>query len=288
MRVRPSRVGGSTGSCRMRLADLVEPKRLADPADGARAVAGLTADSRAVAPGFVFAALPGTRADGVRFIADAVAKGAVAVVARPEARGSVPPGIAFVADDEPRRRLALMAARLHPRQPGTLVAVTGTNGKTSVAAFARQIWAAQGVQAASLGTVGIVTDRGTRPLGLTTPDPVALHEALDALARDGVGHAALEASSHGLAQHRLDGLRLAAAGFTNITRDHLDYHASFEDYFAAKLRLFTELLPPGAPAVVNADAEHGPAVAEAARRAGRDVLTVGEGGEMLRLLDHRD
>ena len=272
----------------MRLADLVDAARLADPADGAREVAGLTADSRDVKPGFVFAALPGTRTDGARFIPDALARGAVAVIARPEARHMVPPGMAFLADDEPRRLLALMAARFHPRQPDTLVAVTGTNGKTSVAAFARQIWAAQGLESASLGTIGIVTGRGAAPLGLTTPDPVALHGALDALSREGVTHAALEASSHGLAQHRLDGLRLAAAGFTNITRDHLDYHPSFEDYFAAKLRLFIELLPPGAPAVVNADAEHGASVAEAARGAGRAVLTVGARGEALRLLAHFD
>ena len=184
---------------------------------------------------------------------------------------------------EPRKALALMAARFYPAQPETIVAVTGTSGKTSVADFARQIFAALGHKAASLGTIGLVKPDGSAYGGLTTPDPVALHKTLAELAAEGISHLAFEASSHGLDQHRLDGVRLKAAGFTNLGRDHLDYHPTMEAYLAAKLRLFAELLPAQGTAVVDADAEHGAQVIAAARGAGRSLFTVGRAGEALHL-----
>lgn len=245
-------------------------------------IAGMTADSRAVERGWLFAALAGSRTDGSKFIADAVARGASAVLLPRRSEAVVPPGIAVVRSDDPRRSLARMAARFHPRQPETIVAVTGTNGKTSVAEFTRQIFAACGRQSASLGTIGVVKPDGSVYGSLTTPDPVTLHETLDALAGEGVTHLALEASSHGLDQRRLDGVRLRAAAFNNLGRDHLDYHATAEAYLAAKLRLW-ELLEPGAPAIINSD---GPAAAEAtaaAKARGLQVMTVGWKGETLKL-----
>ncbi|PZO78988.1 MAG: UDP-N-acetylmuramoyl-L-alanyl-D-glutamate--2,6-diaminopimelate ligase [Mesorhizobium amorphae] len=242
----------------------------------------VSADSRAVTPGTVFVAVPGTKGDGAAFAADAVARGAVLVVAGEGATvdaGTVP--VARVAD--PRTALSQIAARLFPSQPETMVAVTGTSGKTSVAAFTRQIWEAQGLAAASIGTTG-VTAPGRNDYGsLTTPGPVALHKLLSELAESGVTHGAMEASSHGLDQHRLDGVRLAAAGFTNLGRDHMDYHPTVEDYHRAKMRLFDALLPAGAPAVVFADDPWSQATLDAVSRAGRTVLTVGRRGDFLRL-----
>ena len=205
----------------------------------------MTADSRAVKPGDVFVAIAGGKSDGLDFVPSALAAGAIAVVAQRQPETPLPEDRAFVRVDNARRALALIAARFFPRQPPTIAAVTGTSGKTSVAAFTRQIWTALGHSAASIGTVGIVSPRGETYGSLTTPDPVGLHRSLDALAADGVTHLAIEASSHGLDQYRLDGLQIAAAGFTNITRDHLDYHPGFEAYFSAKLRLFEALLEPG-------------------------------------------
>ncbi|NBC88046.1 MAG: UDP-N-acetylmuramoyl-L-alanyl-D-glutamate--2,6-diaminopimelate ligase [Alphaproteobacteria bacterium] len=248
-------------------------------------IAGITADSRAVEPGYLFAALPGTEVDGAQFIPAAIAAGAVAVLAAPDA--PVPDGVAVIRDPAPRRRLARMAANVFPRQPETLVAVTGTNGKTSVASFLYQIWCAQGFSAASIGTLGVHVSGETRPLRHTTPEPVELHRILDGLAGESVSHAALEASSHGLAQHRLDGARLSAAAFTNISRDHLDYHPDFESYFAAKMRLFEEVLPEGAPAVIDIDRPEGARVAELAKARGRHVWTVGHEGEAIRVSDPR-
>ncbi|MGB6796856.1 MAG: UDP-N-acetylmuramoyl-L-alanyl-D-glutamate--2,6-diaminopimelate ligase, partial [Xanthobacteraceae bacterium] len=184
-----------------------------------------------------------------------------------------------------RRALALIAAKFYPRQPGTIAAVTGTSGKTSVAAFLRQIWTALGHSAASIGTVGIVSPRGETYGSLTTPDPVALHRSIDTLAGEGVTHLAIEASSHGLDQSRLDGLRIAAGGFTNITRDHLDYHPSFNAYLDAKLRLFEVLLEPGAAAVIYADHDHADAVVNAAKARGLSIMTVGHKGSGIRLAE---
>ena len=253
-------------------------------------IAGLTADSRAVSAGFLFVALPGTKADGRAFIADAVARGAVAVLA-PEGTAwpqGVPPRPLLTAAD-PRRALALLAAAFEGAQPATMVAVTGTNGKTSTVDFLRQIWRQAGHNAASLGTLGLVAE--TMPSGpsLTTPDPVALQAMLAALSRAGVTHAAMEASSHGIDQRRLDGVRLAAAGFSNLTRDHLDYHGSMAAYRAAKLRLFDTLLPAGATAALNADmeAESLSQLRGIGAARGLRLLTVGEAGVDLRLLAQR-
>jgi UDP-N-acetylmuramoyl-L-alanyl-D-glutamate--2,6-diaminopimelate ligase len=189
-----------------------------------------------------------------------------------------------VEDADPRRRLALIAARFFGAQPEVAVAVTGTNGKTSVASFVRQLWEQMGFRAASMGTVGVVGPSGTQILAHTTPDPVELHRILADLAKSGVTHLALEASSHGLEQRRVDGVRLAAGAFTNISRDHLDYHASFEAYFNEKLRLFGELLPQGAGAVIDVDSEAGEQVAALAKSRGLDVLSVGRAGKALRLV----
>jgi UDP-N-acetylmuramoyl-L-alanyl-D-glutamate--2,6-diaminopimelate ligase len=242
--------------------------------DGDPDITGLTADSRQVRPGFLFAALSGRSADGNRFAADAVAKGAVAVLTA-DADLVAAPGVRVIADPNPRRRLALMAARFYAPQPATLVAVTGTNGKTSVTVFVRQIWEQLGLRAASFGTIGIHGAGIDRPGSLTTPDPVTLHHELNDLQRAGIEHVALEASSHGLDQFRLDGLALTAAAFTNLTRDHLDYHRDMAAYFAAKARLFTELLPAGATAVLNADAPESHRLAELCRQRGQKILTFG-------------
>jgi UDP-N-acetylmuramoyl-L-alanyl-D-glutamate--2,6-diaminopimelate ligase len=267
------------------LADLV-PGARGLPQAGAP-VAGLTADSRRVVPGGVFVAVPGTKADGRLFAAAAGRAGALAVVAEGDRPADLDPGVAYLAVADARRALALAAARFHPRQPAAIVAVTGTSGKSSVAEFTRQVFAHLGHEAASLGTIGVVTARGAAYGSLTTPDPVSLHETLDRLAGDGVTRLAMEASSHGIEQRRLDGVRLAAAAFTNLGRDHLDYHATVADYLAAKLRLFTDLLPSGSPAVVNADGPEAAAVIAAARAAGRPVLTTGRAGEAIRLLASR-
>lgn len=256
----------------------------ANARDALRGVSGLTADSRKVAGGSVFVAVPGTRADGSAYISQAVAAGAAAIVAegeRPEALGDE---VAFVSVPDARRALALAAARRHPGQPETIVAVTGTSGKSSVADFARQLFAALGHRSASVGTLGVVTQDGAAYGSLTTPDPVALHESLDRLAGEGVTHLAIEASSHGLDQRRLDGVRLKAGGFTNLGHDHLDYHATTDAYRDAKLRLVEVLLPPDSVAVVNADgAMAEPFVAAAALR-GLRLMTTGHAGDTVRLL----
>jgi len=246
-------------------------------------VGGVTADSRAVRRGDAFVAIAGGKTDGLRFVKDALAAGAVAIIAERQPDAALPTNVAFARVGNARRALALLAAKLYPRQPQTIAAVTGTSGKTSVAAFTRQIWTALGHQAASIGTIGIVSPRGETYGALTTPDPVALHRSLEALAGDGVTHLAIEASSHGLDQYRLDGLRIAAGAFTNITRDHLDYHASFEAYFAAKLRLFEALLAPGAAAVIDVDHEHADAVVAAAQTRGLAIMTIGRNGAGIRL-----
>ncbi|MCJ2138918.1 UDP-N-acetylmuramoyl-L-alanyl-D-glutamate--2,6-diaminopimelate ligase [Methylobacterium sp. E-066] len=250
-------------------------------------VSALTADSRKVVPGGVFVAVPGTQADGRLFAAQAAGHGAVAVAGEGDRPADLPEAVAWIGVPDARRALALAAARLAGAQPGAVVAVTGTAGKSSVADFVRQILARLGRDAASLGTVGIVTNRGAEYGSLTTPDPVTLHQTLARLARAGVTELAMEASSHGIEQRRLDGVRLTAAGFTNLGRDHLDYHASIEEYLAAKLRLFTDLLPPGCPAIVNADGAYSGRVINAADAAGREVRTTGRAGGFIRLVEER-
>ncbi|HEX4408212.1 MAG TPA: UDP-N-acetylmuramoyl-L-alanyl-D-glutamate--2,6-diaminopimelate ligase [Xanthobacteraceae bacterium] len=268
----------------MKLRDIAPPDADYDARFADWDVGVVTADSREVKRGDIFVAIAGGKADGLGFVDAAVAAGATAIVAE-RAPAVLPPDIAFIRVTNVRRALALMAAKIYPRQPGTIAAVTGTSGKTSVAAFTRQIWNALGLSAASIGTVGIVSPRGEIYGSLTTPDPVALHRSVDKLAGDGVTHLAIEASSHGLDQYRLDGLRLAVGGFTNITRDHLDYHPDFEAYLAAKLRLFGELLAPGAPAVIDADHEHAGRVVAAAQSRGLRVITVGRRGTAIKLVD---
>ena len=250
-------------------------------------IAGLTADSRAVGHGFLFAALVGTRADGSAFVPAAVAAGASAILAPEGSRFDLPDDVALITDANPRRRLALLAAAFHGAQPATMVAVTGTNGKTSTAMFYRRIMDAQGARAAAIGTLGIVAEGWDNTGGLTTPDPSALHADLARLAAFGITHACMEASSHGLDQYRLDGVRLKAAAFTNLTRDHLDYHGDMQAYGAAKLRLFTEILPEDGTAVINMDSEAGPRFAEACARRGVRVLGYGKAGAELRLIDTR-
>lgn len=266
----------------MKLSELADILPSAANAGGAGDVTGVTADSRAVEPGIIFVAVPGTKADGASFAGDAAARGAGAVVVGETAVvGDI--GVPVLRVAEPRSALSQVAARLYAGQPEIMVAVTGTSGKTSVAAFTRQIWEQQGLAAASIGTTGVVAPGRNDYGSLTTPDPVALHKLLAELAHSGVTHASMEASSHGLDQHRLDGVRLKAAGFTNLGRDHMDYHPTVEDYHRAKLRLFTELMPKGAPAVIFADDPFSRPTVEAARSAGLDVLTVGRSGEFLRL-----
>lgn len=250
-------------------------------------IAGVTADSRQVVPGDLFAALPGGLADGRTYIAEAVRRGAVAVLA-PDGT-AWPDGVPerpLLLDREPRKRLAHIAAILAGKQPDTVVAVTGTNGKTSSVEFLRQLWTVDGYKAASLGTLGLIAPGFAPGPGLTTPDPIGMAESLAGLARAGIQRAALEASSHGLDQFRLDGVRLAAAGFSNLTRDHLDYHGTIEAYRIAKLRLFDELLPEGAPAVACADMDPATlsALREIAARRHLDLRTVGEAGTSWRLV----
>jgi UDP-N-acetylmuramoyl-L-alanyl-D-glutamate--2,6-diaminopimelate ligase len=267
----------------MKLRDLLSEDARCEARFDALAVAGLTADSRAVRSGFLFVAVPGTRQDGAAFVPQALAAGAVAVMA--ERTLALPDGIALVQVPDVRRALALAAAKFFARQPATIAAVTGTSGKTSVAAFTRQIWSALGHRAASMGTIGLVTPDAAVYGSLTTPDPVDLHRTLDEIARAGVTHLAMEASSHGLDQHRLDGVRVTVAGFTNLSRDHLDYHPTLEAYLAAKLLLFERIVQPGGAAVVVADSAEAATVIAAARRRGLDVMTVGRAGEGIRLVD---
>ncbi|MQW85835.1 UDP-N-acetylmuramoyl-L-alanyl-D-glutamate--2,6-diaminopimelate ligase [Sinorhizobium saheli] len=243
-------------------------------------IGGLTADSRRVKPGDLFVAVAGTKANGAAYIADAISRGAAAVVAADaHAEGGAP--IFRLA--EPRRFLAQAAAAFFGRQPATMVAVTGTAGKTSVASFTRQIWAHSGLSAAMIGTTGVVAPGRNEYGSLTTPDPVSLHALLAELADEGVTHAAMEASSHGLDQNRLDGVRLAAAAFTNLGRDHMDYHPTVEHYMASKMRLFEALLPKGSPAVIFADDQWSGEAIAAARKAGHDVRTVGRNGDFISL-----
>ncbi|SHF22093.1 UDP-N-acetylmuramoylalanyl-D-glutamate--2,6-diaminopimelate ligase [Kaistia soli DSM 19436] len=268
----------------MRLGDLASTEIPLAPDAAAVEITGLTADSRAVQPGFLFAALKGVAADGVRFAPEAVKRGALALLCATDSSLAEDPGVPVLRAEDPRIALAHFAARFYPRQPEKLVAVTGTAGKTSVAVFARQIFAAAGFGGASIGTIGVVAPWGAEYGSLTTPDPVELHATLDRLAREGVTHAALEASSHGLDQHRLDGVRLVAAGFTNLGRDHMDYHPTVEDYFAAKMRLFAEILPEGATAVIDADGPYAESVATIARDRQQQVVSVGAAGEGIRLI----
>jgi UDP-N-acetylmuramoyl-L-alanyl-D-glutamate--2,6-diaminopimelate ligase len=269
----------------MRLRDLFSDDAVMDARAGEVAVTGLAVDSRAVKPGDVFFALAGAKTDGARFIDQAIASGAVAVA------GKSLPGdrrVALVATPNPRRALALAAAKFFSRQPAVIAAVTGTSGKTSVAAFTRQIWQRLGFASASIGTIGLVSPKRTVYGSLTTPDPIALHRQLDEIAGEGVTHLALEASSHGLDQYRLDGIRVSAGGFTNLTRDHMDYHPDVAHYLYAKLRLFHDLVAVEGAAVISADHDSSQAVIDAARARKLRIMTVGrkgDGADGIRLAD---
>ncbi len=266
----------------MRLSELVRRDLSVDPL-----IEGVTADSRKVAPGFLFAALPGSTVDGRSFVPRAVSAGAAAVLARDDMPDV---GVPVITSCDPRRAYALAAANFWHDQPPVVVAVTGTNGKTSVAAFCRQIFNACGHRAASMGTLGVRAtgpggfDVQLMPPGLTTPDAADVAEMMAALARNDVTHLALEASSHGVDQRRLDGVNLVAAGFLNLTQDHLDYHGTMGAYRAAKLRLFETLLPRGGTAVLNADSDAYGVFASMAVSCGQTVSSVGEAGQGLRLV----
>ena len=261
----------------MRLRDLFSNDAKIDPQAEGAVVSGLAVDSRIVKPGDLFFALAGHKTDGTRFIDAAIASGAVAVA------GDHPPTgerrVPFVVTPNPRRALALAAAKFYPQQPATIAAVTGTSGKTSVAAFTRQIWQQLGHASASIGTIGLVSPKRVVFGSLTTPDPIALHRQLDEITRDGVTRLAFEASSHGLDQYRLDGVRIAAGGFTNLTRDHMDYHPDVAHYLAAKLRLFRDLVMADGAAVISADHDCSQAVIDAARAKQLRIITVGGKGD---------
>ena len=258
----------------MRLSELID-------AGGDEKITGFAIDHRKVAPGTVFGAFRGARFDGEDFIPAAVASGAVAVVARPEAAVS---GAVHVADAEPRRAFARLAARFFAPFPETVVAVTGTNGKTSTVELTRQLWRMAGHHAASIGTLGVTTADDQVSTGLTTPDIVTFLSNMAGLRREGVSHAAFEASSHGLSQYRTEGLPVRAAAFTNLTRDHLDYHLTMEAYLEAKLRLFGEVVDADGAVVIWADAPASTRVAEVAAERGLRILSVGAAGETLRLV----
>ena len=247
-------------------------------------ICGLTADSREVRPGYLFMAVPGARADGRAFIQDALARGARAILAPAgTATASLPADVPVILDDAPRRLFAQLAARVFGAQPAGVAAVTGTSGKTSVVDFIRQLWRLLGLSAASLGTLGIVAPGRCRAGALTTPDPVELHRELARLAENGIDRVALEASSHGLDQYRLDGVKVSTGVFTNLSRDHLDYHPDLESYLDAKLGLFRRVMAPGGLAVVNADDPAGRAAGEAARAAGHEVWRIGRNGPRLEI-----
>lgn len=267
----------------MKLSDLPLESARFDSRFAALELGGIADDSRKVKTGDLFVAVPGTKSDGSAFVPQALAAGALAVMA--EHAPELPANVAFIQVNDVRRALSLCAAAFFPRQPQTIAAVTGTSGKTSVAAFTRQLWAALGHQAASLGTIGVVSPKGETYGSLTTPDPIDLHRTLDRLAGEGVSHLALEASSHGLEQRRLDGVRIGAGAFTNLSRDHLDYHPTMEAYLAAKLRLFDTLLAPGGTAVIGVDDCYSPQVIDTAERRGLRLMTVGAQGKDIRLLD---
>ena len=276
----------------MKLRDLFSLDAAIEPQAEAVVVNGLAMDSRAVKSGDLFFALAGSKTDGSRFMEQAIAAGAVAIAcehAPSSEHFSKNQRVPFVTTPNPRRALALAAARFYPKQPQTIAAVTGTSGKTSVAAFTRQIWQRLGHVSASIGTIGLVSPKRTVYGSLTTPDPIALHRQLDEIAGDGVTHLAFEASSHGLDQYRLDGVRVAAGGFTNLTRDHMDYHPDVAHYLGAKLRLFRDLVAAGGAAVISADHDCSREVIDAARARSLRIIAVGRNadgaGEGIRLVD---
>lgn len=266
----------------MKLSDLLPNRALSRDVD----ITGLTADSRSVKSGFLFSALPGTQVDGAKYIDNAIKAGAVAILCRPDVIQEND-AIIWITDPIPARLFAHIVARYFDSQPETVVAVTGTNGKTSVASFTQQIWQHMGYKAGMVGTLGISAPGMTKETGMTTPDPVTLQKAMRDLCDAGVGHVVFEASSHGLAQYRLDGINVSVAAFTNLTRDHFDYHGSEENYYYAKARLFGEVMKPGGVAVLNADSAVVMEIADLCWARGHRVITVGHHGGDIRLLRQR-
>src|SRR5215469_10670636 len=260
---------------RMKLKSLLTVDSISDARFATLELGGVSADSRTVEPGDLFVAVSGAKEDGLRYVAQALAAGAAAIMAERVPQTPLPPDIAFVKVHDARASLARAAAKFFPDQPEV------------IAAFTRQIWTALGHEAASIGTVGLVAPARELYGSLTTPDPVALHRELDALLHEGVTHLALEASSHGLDQRRLDGVRIAAGAFTNISRDHLDYHPSMAEYLAAKLRLFSDLVERRGAAVINVDHDQADAVVACAKERRLRLLTVGRAGAGIRLLENK-
>lgn len=267
----------------VKLSDLLEKRVVPEELDPI--ISGLAIHSREVKPGNLFFALKGIKDDGARYLDEAINNGAVAVLA--DQPLDAPRGIAVVCDENPRQRLSLIAARFFGSQPEKVVAVTGTNGKTSVAWFVAQLWKELGIKGASVGTLGILSDSEQQALNLTTPQPVELCKNLANLAQSGIDHAVVEASSHGLEQHRLDGTRITAAAFTNLSHDHFDYHLNTESYFNAKMRLFREVMDPGGVAVINADSHYYPEVANICREFGHEIISYGRHGGKFRIINHR-
>ena len=271
----------------MRLSSLIAPIRGAVLQGNDLAITGLCTDSRAVTAGNLFIAVPGTVADGRTYINEAVAKGAVAVVVEDGTDLAVyPSSVTYVTVPHVRMTLCAMANSYYPRQPQTIAAVTGTSGKTSTVQFTRDLWQQAGHKAASLGTLGLITPDTKRYGSLTTPDPITLHKTLDEITAQGVTHAAMEASSHGIELNRLDQVHISLGAFTNLSRDHLDYHKSMESYFAAKLRLFTTIIKRGGTAVLNADIPEFDDLQAVCIAHGLKVISFGRTGCDLLLLAH--
>jgi UDP-N-acetylmuramoyl-L-alanyl-D-glutamate--2,6-diaminopimelate ligase len=245
-------------------------------------VTGITADSRDVKPGYLFIAIPGTQHDGRGFIDEAVKRGAVAVLSVADTKLD---GAVLLTTSDIREAVSALAARFYPQQPQVIAAVTGTSGKTSTAQFTREIWQALGYKSGSIGTLGLVTVEERRYGSLTTPDAITLHKMLDECVTKGITHVAMEASSHGLALHRLDNVRIASAGFTNLSHDHLDYHMTMENYFAAKLRLFSEVMKPGAAAILNADIAQYERLSETISNRGLKVISYGKNARDIKLIE---
>ncbi|PCI86785.1 MAG: UDP-N-acetylmuramoyl-L-alanyl-D-glutamate--2,6-diaminopimelate ligase [Hyphomicrobiales bacterium] len=273
----------------MQFSELIKDiKNIVVSGDSLVEIAGLEADSRQVKAGFLFAALKGMQLDGTEFINKAIEAGAKAILVADDYAGDMSGDVTWIKSAEPRQTLAFLAANFYPKQPPHILAITGTNGKSSIADFLRQIFTRAGKRAASLGTLGVKTCEQGKPdkhieLHHTSPDPITLHRILDELAADDVEYLAIEASSHGLEQNRMDGVRICAAGFTNLTLDHLDYHSNMEEYFEAKMRLFTELLPKTSQAVVSADGAYATRVANIAGFAGSNAKKVGFAGDYIKL-----
>ncbi|HEU0118474.1 MAG TPA: UDP-N-acetylmuramoyl-L-alanyl-D-glutamate--2,6-diaminopimelate ligase [Alphaproteobacteria bacterium] len=248
-------------------------------------ILGITADSREVKPGFLFIAIPGTQADGRQYIPEAVKQGAVAIMG--PVGTQIDSQVAFVTAHDIRKGVSSVAAKFYPRQPLMIAAVTGTSGKTSTAQFVREMWKAIGHKSASIGTLGLVTDDETHYGSLTTPDAITLHRLLSESADKGITHVAMEASSHGLVLHRLDNVHIKVGGFTNLSRDHLDYHQTMENYLAAKRRLFTDIIISGGAAVLNADVPEFQDIAASAKQRGLKVISYGHNGKEIRLIDSK-